>query len=329
MIRHVIILIFAACTAFGEPTSITLRDAVRLPSGRDVLVRDVAVVAGPKASELLDRPVLAGTVLAQRFSRGWAQVSLAEVRGVVNLPASEVLLRGSVCRVGLLTAPPATEGGDQAAVRAAVTGPCVLDAVIDRLALEFEVSRDDIRLTYNDRYEEGMRTPIGPCTVEVHPLGVSAEMPVSVTLYDGEKIAFSQSMRVRVEIRRQVAVVDRVIERRSRIETGQYHFESRWTSATDAPAATMQLEGAEARTALQPGQIILGRHVESPMIVKRGDLVTVRVLSGSIVAKLTARALSDARDGDRIQFEPINGGPRFRARMNGAGKAVLNSNQEH
>lgn len=173
-----------------------------------------------------------------------------------------------------------------------------------------------------------MRTPINSCTVEVHPLGHSAEMPVSVTLYDGDRIAFSQSMRVRVEIRRPVAVVDRLIERRAQIAAGQYHFEPRWISAADAPATASQLDGAEARSTLEPGQVILARHVESPFVVRRGDMVTVRVLSGSIVAKLTARALSDARDGERIQFEPINGGPRFHARVNGAGKAVLNSSQE-
>lgn len=328
MIRHLLILLLAACTAFGEPTSVTLRGTVRLEPGRDVLVRDVAVVEGPRASEVLDRPVLAADMLARRVSRGWAQVSIADVRSVVDLPEAEVLLRGSVCRVGLIATPPAVVRADAEAVRAALSGPRVLDAVIDRLAIEFDVERDDLRLTYSDRYEEGMRTPLGACSVEVHPLGFSAEMPVSVTLYDGDRIAFSQAMRVRVEIRRPVAVVDRLIERRSELQPVQYHFESRWTSVVDIPATSAQLEGAEARAALEPGQVILARHVQSPFVVRRGDMVAVRVLSGSIVAKITARALSDARDGERLQFEPINGGPRFHARMNGPGKAVLNPNQD-
>ncbi len=153
-------------------------------------------------------------------------------------------------------------------------------------------------------------------------------MPISVTLYDGDRMTFNQAMRVRVEIRRPVAVVDRLIERRSQVQANQFHFESQWTSVADAAATAAQVEGAEARTTLEPGQVILARHVESPMIVRRGDLVAVRVLSGTIVAKITARALSDARDGERVQFEPINGGPRFHARMNGPGRAVLNSNQD-
>ncbi|MCL4220730.1 MAG: flagellar basal body P-ring formation protein FlgA [Phycisphaerales bacterium] len=328
MIRQLLIVLFAACTAFGQPTSITLRDTARVEIGRDVQVRDVAVVEGPRAAEVLDRCVIAGDVLGKRIVRGWAPVSLAEVRAVIDLPETEVLLRGSVCRVGLVATRPAntSEGGD--ALRSAVSGPRVLDAIVDRLLLEFDVSSDDLRLTYSERYEAGMRAPIGPCTVEVHPLGLSAEMPVSVTLYDGERIAFSQSMRVRVEIRRPVAVVDRLIERRAKVEAGQYHFESRWISAAESPATASQLEGAEARSTLEPGEVILARHVESPFVVRRGDMVTVRVVSGSIVAKLSARALSDARDGDRIAFEPINGGPRFHARVNGAGKAVLNSSQE-
>lgn len=328
MIRHLLILVLTACVACGEPTSITLRDAARVAPGRDVRVRDVAVVAGPRAEGLLDRPVLTSEALQRRVSRGWAQVSIGEVHAAIDLPEADVLLRGSVCRIGLLGSPPVVMSGEPEAPRSAASGPRVLDAVVDRLTLEFDVAREDLRVTYNERYEAGMRTPIGACTVEVHPLGYSDEMPVSVTLYDGERIAFSQSMRVRVEIRRSVAVVDRLIERRSRVEAGQYHFEPRWTSAVENPAGASQLEGADARATLEPGQVILARHVESPVVVRRGDLVTVRVLSGSIVAKLTARALSDARDGERLQFEPINGGPRFHARMNGAGKAILNSNQE-
>lgn len=328
MIRHLLILLLAACTAFGEPTSVTLRDAVRIEPGRDLLVRDVAVVEGPRAGEVLDRPVLAGDMLARRVSRGWAHVSTADVRRVVDLPEAEVLLRGAVCRIGLIAMPPTVVRADAEGVRAALSGPRVLDAVIDRLAIEFDVERDNLRLTYHDRYEAGMRTPVGSCTVEVHPLGFSAEMPVSVTLYDGDRIAFSQAMRVRVEIRRPVAVVDRLIERRSEVQPGQYHFEARWTGIVDAPATISQLEGAQARATLEPGQVILARHVQPPFVVRRGDMVAVRVLSGSIVAKITARALSDARDGERLQFEPMNGGPRFHARMNGPGKAVLNSNQD-
>ena len=83
------------------------------------------------------------------------------------------------------------------------------------------------------------------------------------------------------------------------------------------------MSGAPARIALKPGDTIGRRHVEPPIVVKRGDSVSVRCVAGSIVAKMTARALADGRDGDRIRFEPVNGGKRFSATVNGPGRAVL------
>lgn len=335
VIRHLLIILLAAASAWAEPTTVTLRRTARVHAGQAISVADVAVIEGPLAEQAAQTPLIGANDIEHRLRRGWMSVGVQEVAAAIGINPPDLLVRGSTCQVGVIAAPPtieSTEAGETPASRA-LTGPTVLNLVTVRLCDEFGVDKSDLRLTFDDRYATTLRTPIGACTADIHPTGRSADMPMSVTLYDADRIVLSETVRLRVELRRPVAVVDRLITRRATIEPSQYHFESQWVVATDEPATPAQLDGAEARTTLEPGRIIHARHVEAPIVVRRGDMVAVRVVSGTIVAKITARALSEGRDGDRVQFEPIIGGQRFVARMNGPGRAVLNraeqSTQEH
>lgn len=330
VIRHLLIILLATASAMAEPTTLTLRRTARILPGQALRVGDVAVIEGPLAQQAARTLLLNASELEHRLRRGWLSVGVQEVAAAIGIDPPDLLVRGSTCQVGVIASPPTIEPVRQGAeLRPPTpTGPTVLDLVTARLCEEFGVAPTDLRLTFDDRYASTLRTPVGACTADIHPTGRSADMPMSVTLYDADRIVLSETVRLRVEIRRSVAVVDRLIARRATIEPSQYHFETRWTVATDEPALPAHLAGAQARTTLEPGQVIEARHVEAPIIVRRGDLVAVRIVSGSIVAKITARALSEGRDGDRVQFEPINGGQRFVARMNGPGRAVLNQTEQ-
>lgn len=330
MKRFILTILLLACSASADPTTVTLRSTARFQPGQDVLLSDVAVADGPLAESISATVVLDADDLLRRASRGWLRLSVQDIAQSLDLPASDVLFRGSVCNVAVLAPPPTiiTSHPDRAARVQIASGPTVLDLVTARLAREFGVVSADLQLTFDDRYAQTLRTPVADCTADVQPTGLSDNMPVAVTLYDADRIVLSSTVRLRVELRRSVAVADRLIPRRATLEATQYHFEDQWLPLSTTPATPDQLDGAEARMALEPGSIIETRHVEPPIVVRRGDMVAVRVISGSIVAKITARALSDGRDGQRVQFEPLNGGDRFSARMNGPGRAVLNRSTE-
>lgn len=331
MKRFVLTILLLACSASAQPTTITLRSTARLQPGQDVHLSDVAVADGPLAESISGTVVLDAQQVEHRVNRGWVRVSLPEIAQSLELQASDVLFRGSVCNLAILTPPPtlAVAPTDRTVLAKLASGPTVFDLVAARLAREFGIASADMRLTFDDRYAETLRTPVAACTADVQPTGLSDNMPVAITLYDADRIVLNSTVRLRVELRRSVPVVDHLVPRRGRIEPGQYHFEDQWLPLSTTPATPAQLDGAEARTSLEPGSIIETRHVEPPIVVRRGDMVAVRVVSGSIVAKITARALSDGRDGQRVQFEPLNGGERFSARMNGPGRAVLNRTTDH
>lgn len=327
MIRLLLLIVLTAASASGEPIVLTLRSTARVMPGQDVRIGDVAVIKGPTPEQIADAIVIDAEHIEARIRRGWLSVSAIEVMEAAGLGRAEMLLRGSTCSVRVLKPASEAVGADGRSGTLAqgghAAGPVVLDHVKDRLCQEFGVDAADLRVRFEERYAETLHASTLGCLVEVHPTGRSREMPISVTLYRDESIVLSETVRMEVEIRRSVAVVDRLIERRAMIGPDQYHFEDRWVPATESPATESQIEGATARTTLKPGKVIRMQDVESPIVVRRGDLVAVRVISGSIVARITARALADGRDGERVQFEPINGTSRFYATMNGPGRAVL------
>ena len=53
----------------------------------------------------------------------------------------------------------------------------------------------------------------------------------------------------------------------------------------------------EARQAIQAGDIVFTDQVQSPVLVKRGEVITVTSQSGGIRVRTTARALQDRSHG--------------------------------
>jgi flagella basal body P-ring formation protein FlgA len=68
-----------------------------------------------------------------------------------------------------------------------------------------------------------------------------------------------------------------------------------------------KLHGFVAARDLQPGQILTSDMLYSPLLVRKGESVTVRSTSGGITIAATMRAKSDARFGDTIPVEHLSG----------------------
>jgi flagella basal body P-ring formation protein FlgA len=302
---------------------VTLRSSVRVPSAAAVTIGDVATIEGEttRRADVLIAPS------DERRAAGDARIEVTarDVLEALGLPRARVVVRGTVCRVRFMdpAPPPVLKINEQGRLVETFDGPILRDHIRARVAAELGVADEDLRLDFAEGDARLIRTPTTGLTVEIQPLGLSADMPIAATLYDGETIVLSQTLRVDVQVRKAVLVADRPIERRSTIAGSDYSSERRWIDPTVTPATVADMDHATARAALAPGETIEARHVEPPIVVERGDIVSVRCVAGSIVAKVAARALEDARDGDRIRFEPVNGGRRFQATVNGPGRAVL------
>ena len=65
--------------------------------------------------------------------------------------------------------------------------------------------------------------------------------------------------------------------------------------------------------------------VEPPVLVKRGERISVHCLSGGVVVRIKARALADAREGELVECRADGGEQVISARVTGRAVAVIDA----
>jgi flagella basal body P-ring formation protein FlgA len=125
----------------------------------------------------------------------------------------------------------------------------------------------------------------------------------------------------------QVAVAIRPIARGELITAADFEMRS----LESAPAigrrpaieSLEQLVGMEARQAIQMGDVILADHVQAPLLVKRGEEITVVSHSGGIRVRTTARARQDGSRGQLVQVESLESKERYDVRVTGQRQGAI------
>jgi flagella basal body P-ring formation protein FlgA len=84
-----------------------------------------------------------------------------------------------------------------------------------------------------------------------------------------------------------------------------------------------KLIGMESRQSVQAGGIILTDQVQAPIVVKRGEVITITSQSGGIRVRTSARALHDGAQGDLVQVESIGTKQKYDARIVGPREAAV------
>jgi flagella basal body P-ring formation protein FlgA len=84
-----------------------------------------------------------------------------------------------------------------------------------------------------------------------------------------------------------------------------------------------KLIGMESRQSIQAGDIILTDQLQAPIVVKRGELITITSQSGGIRVRTSARALHDGAQGELVQVESIGTKQKYDARIIGPREAAV------
>jgi flagellar basal body P-ring formation protein FlgA len=87
--------------------------------------------------------------------------------------------------------------------------------------------------------------------------------------------------------------------------------------------AVEKIIGMEAKASLQADEVVFADQVQSPVLVKRGDVITVGSQSGGIRVRTTARATQDGAKGDLIQVESLETKQKFDVRVVGLREAAV------
>lgn len=321
-------------------TRVELRRVVR-PAGDGALrLGDVAVVTGPLAQRLAGVEVVSSALGLPEAAPGWARLEAQRVRAAVLAAAGwesdDVVFVGAAVEVRVPRA-----GG----ARAEASGPSpaaeveaepteligverteagtVRGVVARSLAGYLGVAAPDLRVGFDASAEPLLGREVGMLGIEVRPHGVGAEIPVEVTLYDGDRVVRQETVRTRALVLRRVGVVARAVERGREIGPSDVGVEARWVEPGVEPAEPGSIVGRVASSRLAVGSVIEPTELEERVLIRRGDLVVLKMQSGGVsVAVREARALGDAARDGVLTVELPGSRRRVTARAAGPGLAI-------
>ena len=125
-------------------------------------------------------------------------------------------------------------------------------------------------------------------------------------------------VRTVAEVQQPQLVVKNPVAANSQIHKEDVEWQVAQVRATGPVVTSVEkLEGLVASRDLQPGQLLTTDLLYSPLLVHKGDSVTVKATAGGITIAATMRAKSDARFGDTISVEHLSGPGSTSARVIG------------
>jgi flagella basal body P-ring formation protein FlgA len=100
----------------------------------------------------------------------------------------------------------------------------------------------------------------------------------------------------------EVAVLAHPVARGERIDAGDFSNEQRTSVAARGALTADAAGGMEAARNLSAGAIVRAGDVVRPRLVRRGQPVTIRIVSGTLVITAAGRALGDASAGEPVRI---------------------------
>lgn len=184
-----------------------------------------------------------------------------------------------------------------------------------------------VELTVSSRYLELMPSATSPLTCEggQPPWTGRQRFVISVpTAAGGEKFAVTAD----VKRPQPVVVATRPIERGGVVTAAFVEIEQRDNlppaSGRRVPVASVEsVLGMEAARTIQSGQVIFDDDVRPPLLVKRGEEVTVYARGGGIQVRTSARARQDGARGELVRVESLETRDRYDAVVVGLREAVV------
>jgi flagella basal body P-ring formation protein FlgA len=321
LILMLLIVLGTLCASARAQSIIELRPSARVEPGRPVLLADVANLSGDEATAL-------GATMIRDEVRAGEVITVDEVRraldGSARVNWGRIALRGGQCTLAHRAEPvaPAPVRSDQPSP-ARIEGT-VRQVVLMRISSIAQAPPEHLRLNFSPDDDEILNMTAAGRTVEVTPTGVSDRLPLAIRIFEGERIVRSRTIRVGVEVRRDVMIAGAARRRGEAIGEQDVTPGQQWLGMAARPARADQIIGASPRSRLAPGQVVMVEDVSPQIVVNKGEQVTVYCVSGTIVLTMRARATASARDGEMVLLEALDSRRTFHARMDGRGRAVVN-----
>lgn len=353
---------FAAATMTGAALAdhVTLKRSVRLPANAEAIqLRHVADLEGPDAEALGDLVIreLDGLDSAIELSvreirtaldeadAHWGRINLTGRSVVVRLPRSALVRPPKPMQEASVTM--AKEAGgrsgsagvwrtaDQLAAHHSLAGAIAahlgeaLNVPTDHLRLAFDAPRTDRSPDANNAGPALDIDLLEPADVrfELRPADslLNERITFIVRRWADDSASAAQRLEVRVQVLTNTVKAGRDLERGAILNATDVTTDRAWLAPDHAQrlVAPDDIAGQRATRSLAVGELIEQRHLEPPVVIERGDRVTVRCLVGGVVISLYAEALEDAAEGQPLELRKLGERSTFIAIASAPGEATV------
>ena len=319
-----VLLVAGAAWRVAAQDVVTLRDSAELPAQGPITLGQIAELSGAQAAALAGTEITPDSRAAG--ADGWATIDAQAVREALRkapgINWGKLIVRGSGCAVRRAGAERPKAAAQPAPEPPVDAGSTVRAMVEQRVRDAIGGTDDEVRLTFEESDRALLDASVGGRTADIQLVGTSERQTVSVKLFEGLRQVAAGSVRVGVSVKRTVAVCTGGLRRGEALTSDNFTVEERWIAPTVRPVDASKALGRVARGRVDPGDIIQENDAESPVLVKKGDLVDVYCLSSSINLKSVARAMENGREGETIRFQTPSAKRSFLARVDGPSRAV-------
>ncbi len=334
-IRFVVVgLVFVlglVAIAEASTSKAQLRDATAVRTAQ-VTLQDVAKLTGDYAQTLADL-VITNIDPTQRT----ATVTLGQVREKLTQEGvnwGTLSLRGyTACRVTWLADPPTPPVSDDAPALAnpmqeiGLRSPLTLrDRAIEMIQRFASVDPSDLRITFSPNDADTLAQGAWQDRYECEPLASAplGRVPLVIRRYRGDRLVATYRITADVARRYLAVVATRSIGRGQTFAPGDVQIQERYLDTNTAPPLTdlSDVIGQTSGTVLRPGLPVYAHHLRSPLLVRRGELITVRSISGGLVVKAIGRAGEDGERDQVIQVRNTRSRDSFAVRVTGPQEGV-------
>lgn len=201
--------------------------------------------------------------------------------------------------------------------------------VIDRIAQSMSLDPATMRVRFEgDDASLKFLNDVVPATwsLDIAPIGsgLTGRTPVRIEAFEGDRVALRKTVQASVLVRVEQPVATGVLQRGEIVGERDIELQERWLPPAQARVPEMsELMGAQLKRRIDSGKPIGINDIQSPLVINRGDDVTVQAVSGSIVIKTKAKAMSSAREGERVTLQMDGSKKTITGRATSRGTAVV------
>ena len=184
-------------------------------------------------------------------------------------------------------------------------GRTLRQLITDRIQRRIGRTDDSLRITCQQPDASAWSMSDARYRFEITPAArqTLGRIPFNIRCYKQDQFDSVQHLTVDVALRRQVVVTIRQLHRGQILTPDDLTSQSQWLDSDRVQPVTNLLRavGQSTTRLLRSGAILQTNDIAPRLLVERGQLVTIRAVSGDIVVKFTARATENGAAGQIIE----------------------------